>query len=279
MGSDDRTEHGDRTADLHRLQRLAEDQPSGGRGDDRAEEAEEAGRGDRQRLDAAEPVGVGEAGSDDGEPREADDVRGAQAARDTLERQDEWQQEQPAGGQLPAGEGDEADGATPALGEDDAGGHRHRAGERGGEADRIEPCAGLQDEHRHADEPDHAGDGVPSCEPLAEQHGGQGGGDQRLERAGRRRHTAGQPERSDEQQGEERADVQDAEHGGAPPPGAGRQPTADDDEGEADGKRSDGGGEQRSAGGQQLGGDQVGGAPHGRGQGGQRRGAAGGQIS
>ena len=123
-----------------------------------------------------------------------------------------------AGDELPAGEGCERDRASPVLGEDDAGCHRQCAGESGEDSDGVERGAGSQDQQPDPDDAEHAGGRGGAAESFARERGRQSCGDERLDRAEGGGDAAGESVGGDEQQHEEGADVEHAEHGCLPPP-------------------------------------------------------------
>jgi hypothetical protein len=109
---------------------------------------------------------------------------------------------------------------------------------------------GGSGQHREGDagNPDQTrGNGTPG-DALGQQENAEPGHEQRLHRPEDRRHPAGQPVRGDEEQREEDADVERAEHRRLPPPGATRQPAGDGEEHEPGRQRPQHPAEQRPIG-------------------------------
>ncbi|GAA2820355.1 hypothetical protein GCM10020220_005810 [Nonomuraea rubra] len=138
--------------------------------------------------------------------------------------------------------------------------------ERRGHPERVQPGVRTQHEQGDPGHPRHGGHQGAPREPLTEQPGRQQGDQQRLDGADGRRHPAGQPVRPHEQQREEHADVQRAQHQRPPPPDPARQAPGDGDEQQTGGQGPEHRGQERPTGRKELGGDEVRGAPDGGGQ-------------
>ena len=134
------------------------------------------------------------------------------------------------------------------------------------DAERVQPGVRAEDEQADAGDTGRAGDDRARGQPFAEQAGGQAGDEHRLDRADGRGDPAGQPVRGDEQQREERADVEGAEHQRPPPPVAPRQLRVSAVSSRPAGRRADDRREQRAVRRQQLARDQVGRPPDGGGE-------------
>jgi hypothetical protein len=220
-------------------------------------------------VDAAEPQRVRQRGADQGQVGEAREVRPAQRRRRrALDQQRDRDEEDTARDELPAGGREQRCRTAPALGEDDPGGHGRRASQRGEHPHEVEPGLGAEHEQADPGDPCHARQHRPQPQPFPDDGGGQAGHDQGLDRADDRRDAAGQAVRAYEQQREEQPDVQQAEHGGAPPPRPVGQAAGQQHEQEPGRQRAEHGGQQRPVRWEELGGDRVGEAPRGRGQGG-----------
>jgi hypothetical protein len=181
--------------------------------------------------------------------------------RSPFDGQRDRQQHEAAGHELPRGEGEQGNRPPPALGQHDPAGHRRRPGEPGEHAGAVEGGAGAEHEQGDTGDAEGAGDDHPGPDALAQEHRAQPGGDQGLHGAEGGGDATGEPVGGDEQQGEEAADVEGAEHQRPTPPAAHWPPLGDRGEGQAGGQRPQHPGEQRAARREELGGDQVGRPP------------------
>ena len=102
--------------------------------------------------------------------------------------------------------------------EDDPGGHDDSAADRGSDTKAIQSRVGLENEQADASHTCGGGDRGAQGQALTEQAGGKAGDQQGLRCDDDGRDPTGQPVGGDEQQREERADVERAEHQCAPPP-------------------------------------------------------------
>ncbi|MGW4650286.1 hypothetical protein [Kitasatospora sp. NPDC004289] len=159
----------------------------------------------------------------------------SEGGRRALDEQGHRDQQQAAGDQLPAGGGQQRGRGGPALAEHHAGGHHGGAAQGRRHADGVQLGVRPQDQQGDAGDADHGGEQGAQGEALAEQSGGEAGHQQWLHGADGGGDAAGQAVGRDEQQGQEEADVQGAEHHRLPPPTALRQLPGDGDQQEAGG--------------------------------------------
>ncbi len=253
---------------LHGGEGLAQHQEAQGGGGQRTGEGQEGHGQGGQALHPAEPQRVGDQGADHAEVGEAEEVGPGDPFGQALHQQGCGGQEEAARGQLPPGQGQDAraGGPPPPLGEHDAGRHAGRRGEPGQHPDRVQGGPRAQHQQGHARGAQQRGDHVHGADALAEEQRGQGQDQHGLHGHHQGGHPAGQQVGGDEEQVEEDADIERAQHRGAPPPRARGQGAGHGQQYQAGGQGAHGGGEQGPVGRQELGGDQVGAAPHGRGQ-------------
>lgn len=114
--------------ELWRCEALSENRPPGDGGHERAEKSEETDGADWKSLETGEPVGVGGARSDHGQPEESSTVDNRDRRWKALGYEREGGEDCAARGELPAGERNQINRASPVLGQDNAG--RHAEGEQ-----------------------------------------------------------------------------------------------------------------------------------------------------
>jgi hypothetical protein len=136
---------------------------------------------------------------------------------------------------LPSGQCQGGNRRLPPLGEYHTRRHARGSGKGGQHPDRIEARVGTQHQQADAAEAGESGTDPDRGESFAEEPRGQARDQQWLDRSERGSDTARQPVRGDEQQGEESADVQCAQDGGAPPPRPVRAMAADSGEDKSSG--------------------------------------------
>ena len=262
LGDDHRAEDDHDAERLERREVLAERDPAERGRDDGAQQRQERHVGRGERTDAAKPERVSEGGSDDREVGVAGEVARRQRGRwRPFDGERDRRSDQASRYELPAGRRQQRRGRRPALAEHDPGGHHGRGAERGGDADSVQRRTAAEHEQAHAHDTGGAGDGDVGRDALTQEPPGKRRDQQRLHRDDRRGDATRKPICGDEQQREERADIQRAEHDRAPPPAAVGQASGQRDEHESGWESANHGSQQRASRREQLAGDQVRRAP------------------
>ncbi len=264
--------HGD---EVHRSERLAEQDDPEQHPDDGVDEADDRGRGRAEDREAPEPQHVGEAAADEAEVGERTDGREVDRRRCALDDERDRHEHDATGDELPGRRGDHVDRRRPLLREHEAA-RREQDGEQAGpQAECVErPVeAVLEHEQTDTEEADHTGGQGDPARPVAEQdprdghrHHRRGGDEGRSEPA---RQAVGR----EEEQGIEDTDVEAAEHERAPPPVTSRQAPQPQEHEQTHGQGAERGGEERTVGGQPELRHGIRRSPHGGREGGQGDGA------